>query len=96
MNILVYFLQKFLKICNKFTFFYQILDHIPGKFCIFSSLGYHHLADQIKEKTFKYYIMAFPEKLHSTPKITLSSIRGDFMIGIYAEQGVIMSLASNW
>ena len=39
MDICVFFLQKILKMCKTFHIFDANLDHIPGKFCIFSSLG---------------------------------------------------------
>ena len=38
MDIAVFFLHKFLKMCKKVTFFYENCDHIPGKGCIFIRL----------------------------------------------------------
>ena len=39
MDMLVFFLQKNLKMCKKFTFLTQFLTIFPGKFCIFSRPG---------------------------------------------------------
>ena len=95
MYILIFFLQRFLKICKKNHNFNAIFDHIPGKFCIcfqpwarvcrrqlknvIKSEIFHHYFGITMTKTFQWFI--------NVPKISVLVIR---------MQGIVSEICEFW